>query len=178
MVFSIKHFSFTRTFTFVMLAMMMQGYINNCCAQNDTLQEGFIHMPLAFTSANSGWLASFDLDGDRINDSISFDYTGGVHCCYLINIRLSSDQMLRKFPFEMDGGYIAGVDNSQPEQFDIRDTDGDGLPEVLMKIQTYNLRPYPIPKKWKRKYKISTNHIIIEYDNGKLITRDQNPKSK
>ncbi len=161
-----------RTIAFLLMFSAIFGCIHVCKAQKDTLNEAIIHPPLDLNLGLTNWLYSFDLDGDNINDSITFDYTGGAHCCYLIDIRLSSEKILRTYPFEMDGGYIGGVDNSLPEQFDIRDIDQDGLPEILMRIQTYNLRPYPIPKKWKRKYGIKTNKIIIEYSNGRLLTRD------
>jgi hypothetical protein len=121
---------------------------------------------------NSNWLIKFDIDGDGLSDPVSFDYTEGVHCCYRIHITLSSDNIERNFPFELDGGYLAGVDITQPERFDIRDIDNDGLPEIFMKIQTYNGMLYPIPKKWKRLYGIKTNNIIIEYAKDRLIVHD------
>jgi hypothetical protein len=120
----------------------------------------------------SNWLDQFDIDGDKINDHIYFNYSGGGHCCYKINIILSSDNKERKLPFEMDGGYISGVDNSQPDQFDIRDIDNDGLPEILMRIQTYNDETDLIPTKWTTDFRIKTNYIVIEYNKGQLITRD------
>lgn len=118
------------------------------------------------------WLNSFDIDGDRIKDQIGFNFSGGGHCCYKINIVLSSDKIERKFPFEMDGGYVGGVDNSQPNQFDIRDIDADNLPEIIMQIQTYNNKKSSLPKKWKKKYGITNNYIVIEYTNKKLLVRD------
>ncbi len=127
---------------------------------------------------HSNWLDTFDLDGDRINDHISFDFSGGAHCCYKINIRLSSDKKERKFPFETDGGYEGGVDNSQPDQFDIRDTDGDGLPEIVMRIQTYNGNAEKIPKKWKRDYGIKSHYIVIEYAEGEIRIRDYTSKDE
>jgi len=121
----------------------------------------------------STWLEQFDLDGDGKNDYIGYEFTGGGHCCYKIEVTLSSDEIERKFPFEMDGGYVGGLDNSNPQQFDIRDIDNDGLPEILMEIATYNGSPYPIPKSWKKKFGIKSHHIVIEYEKGKLIVRDQ-----
>jgi len=126
---------------------------------------------------NSNWLDKFDFDGDSINDHIYFDFSGGAHCCYKIKIVLSSDNMERKFPFEMDGGYIGGVDNSQPDQFDIRDIDNDGLPEILMRIQTYNGESGTIPAKWNIDYGIKSNFIVIEYTGGQIKTSDYKPKT-
>ncbi|PIY06007.1 MAG: hypothetical protein COZ21_03480 [Bacteroidetes bacterium CG_4_10_14_3_um_filter_31_20] len=126
-------------------------------------------------TANSNWLDKFDFDGDSLNDHIYFDFSGGAHCCYKINIVLSSDNTERKFPFEMDGGYIGGVDNSQPDQFDIRDIDSDGLPEILMRIQTYNGESGTIPAEWNIDYGIKSNFIVIEYTAGQLKTRDYKP---
>jgi hypothetical protein len=124
-------------------------------------------------STKSRWMEQFDFDGDGQNDYINYEFTGGGHCCYKIKVTLSSDQMERKFPFEMDGGYVGGLDISNPHQFDIRDIDNDGLPEILMEIATYNGSPYPIPKNWKKKYGIKSHHIVIEYEKGKLIVKDQ-----
>lgn len=120
------------------------------------------------------FLSKFDLDGDGVNDRINFDFSGGAHCCYKISIILSSDRTERTYPFQMDGGYVgtAGIDNSKPYQFDIRDADGDGLPEILMQIQTYNGIAQKIPRKWRRKYHITGNHIMIEYENCRLEVKD------
>ena len=123
-------------------------------------------------TANSNWLDQFDIDGDKNNDHIYFDFSGGAHCCYKINIVLSSDKIERKFPFEMDGGYIGGIDNSQPEQFDIRNIDNDVLPEILIRIQMYNGEADSIPLKWQKDYGIKSNHIVIEYVGGQLKTKD------
>lgn len=120
----------------------------------------------------SNWLHTFDLDGDKINDDIYFDFTGGAHCCYHISIKLSSNQTVYEYPFDMDGGYLVGVDNSWPEKFDIQDYDHDGLPEIRMMIQTYNGELEKIPARWKQKYKIKSNTILFEYEDGKLILHD------
>jgi hypothetical protein len=120
----------------------------------------------------SNWLKSFDLDGDKINDDIYFDYSGGAHCCYHIHIKLSSNQFVYSYPFEMDGGYLFEVDNSWPDKFDIQDYDKDGLPEIKMMIQTYNGEATKIPTAWSRKYKIKSNTILFEYEKDKLIIHD------
>lgn len=125
---------------------------------------------------NSNWLQSFDLDGDKINDTISFDYTGGGHCCHKISIILSSNNIEYKYPFEMDGGYMFGVDNSKPEQFSISDMDKDNLAEITMKIETYNNEVHPISKEWGIKYGIKTNFIIIEFNGKELVVKDNNLK--
>lgn len=122
--------------------------------------------------AKTNWLNNFDFDGDHQIDSISFDYTGGAHCCYHISIKLSSTKKFYHYPFEMDGGYMFDVDNSWPDKFDIQDYDKDGLPEIKMKIQTYNGEIAKIPLKWKTTYHIKSNTILIEYEKEKLITRD------
>lgn len=123
--------------------------------------------------AHYNWLNSFDLDGDNINDKISFTFSEGAHCCYKIFITLSTDKKEQSFPFEMDGGYISGVDNSWPDQFNISNIDSDSLPEITMKIQSYNWELSPIPKKWQKKYGIKTNFIVFQYEKGKLTVSDQ-----
>lgn len=134
-----------------------------------------IHMS---DSVEINWLNAFDLDGDGANDNIFFDFSGGAHCCYKIHIALSSDDKVRSFPFEMDGGYLIGVDNSNPSQLDIQDIDNDGRPEILMRIQTYNEKAYPIPLRWKLRYGLKTNNIVFEYENGKIRVMDRQVKEK
>ena len=68
------------------------------------------------------------------------------------------------------------VDSTLPEQFAIRDFDKDGLPEIFMKIETYNSENYPIPKKWLHQYGIKTNLILFDFSNGKLICKDYKPE--
>ena len=122
--------------------------------------------------ANYNWLHSFDLDGDKINDKISFSFSEGAHCCYKINVILSSDKNEQQFPFEMDGGYPMGVDDSQPEQFNISNIDSDSLHEITMKIGSYNGELSPITKEWQKEYGIKTNYIVIQYQNGELRVSD------
>src|SRR5690349_14031592 len=93
--------------TFVLFAFCL----SNVVAQEKPISDDF--------------LSKFDLDGDGVNDRINFDFSGGAHCCYKISIVLTSDKIERNYPFQMDGGYVGGVDNSKPHQFDIRDVDGD-----------------------------------------------------
>jgi hypothetical protein len=125
------------------------------------------------------WLQSFDIDGDGKKDNIDFEFSRGAHCCYKIEITLSKSKKTVKFPFEMDGGYVGGsIDNRHPWHFDIRDIDNDGLPEILMRIETYSYHVYPIPKKWQKRYGFKTNFIVIEYEKGKLKVRDQKKSEK
>lgn len=118
------------------------------------------------------WLDSFDIEGDGSSDHIYFDYTAGGHCCYKINIKLSSEKEIYHFPFLMDGGYIFGVDSGQPNQFYIKDIDQDGLPEILMQIETYNAKEEKINSDFTKEYGIKTNRIVIQYAMGKIQVSD------
>jgi|GEM_PF-4009145 len=108
------------------------------------------------------YLRNRDLDGDGIADEILFDYSGGAHCCYTMSLQLSSQEDLLEYPFQMDGGYIFGVDGSNPHQFRIEDVDADGRMEIRMQIDMYNGRPAPWNKKWPRRYGIHQNDILFD----------------
>jgi hypothetical protein len=113
------------------------------------------------------------MDGDSISDFISFDYSGGAHCCYTLSLKLSSRKDTIHYPFEMDGGYGFGiVDGSNHDQFNIADYDNDGLPEIFLGHSTYNGEPYEIDKNWTKEYGIKTNYIIFDYVNGKIELSD------
>jgi hypothetical protein len=118
------------------------------------------------------WAARFDFDGNGMNDIVHSAYSGGAHCCYTIAIELSGSGRTYAFPFEMDGGYEFGLDLSRPSHFNIKDYDGDGLPEIFMEINTYNGEKYPLPVMWAQEYGIKTNHILIEYKNEEMTARD------
>lgn len=123
------------------------------------------------------YLQNRDFDGDKINDYLSFYYTGGAHCCYKMVLKLSSIEDTIKYPFEMDGGYGFGiVDGSQHDHFDIDDYDQDGLPEIFMGISTYNGEKFSIDPEWTSKYGIKTNYIIFNYIDGEIVLEDYDKK--
>jgi antitoxin component YwqK of YwqJK toxin-antitoxin module len=109
------------------------------------------------------YLTKHDLDGDDINDTITFDYSGGADCCYTMNIRLSCDSIVRKFPFEMDGGYLFGVDNTQPNQFRIVEGGRYRSPYVYMKIANYNNLTRKKRREWKKTYGIKTDQVQLYF---------------
>jgi hypothetical protein len=112
---------------------------------------------------------SSDFDGDGKEDELNFDYSGGAHCCYKLSVLLSSDSTPYNFPFDMDGHYTGGIDDSWPRHFNVADYDHDGLPEIFMEIQTYNseVNDVSFPE-----LGIFSNYIIIEYEKGKLRAKD------
>ncbi len=126
-------------------------------------------------SAVTPWTHSFDLDGDGQDDIIEVEYTGGAHCCYRLKVHLSSNRDTHKLPFQLDGGYIGGLDLSRPERFDIRITDGR-LPELVMEIETYNGEPQPIPADWTQRFSITTHRIAVGFSGGALRVRDWPPQ--
>lgn len=114
-----------------------------------------------------------DLDGDGIFDYIHFDYSGGAHCCYYLEVKLSSQSDTVKFPFPMDGGYPMGTpDGSSPYHFSIDDFLNNGLDAIYMKIYTYNGQPDSIPKEVQKKYKIKTHDILIYFEDDSLKVKD------
>ncbi|MBN1524140.1 MAG: hypothetical protein JW904_06655 [Spirochaetales bacterium] len=118
------------------------------------------------------YLSRFDFDNDNIHDTINYSYSGGAHCCYQISLFLSSSNTTQTFPFQIDGGYIGGFDDSKPDTFFIKDFDNDGLPEIYLKINTYNGDPIDIPIEWQEAYNIQTHYILIDYYNNKIRVID------
>lgn len=117
------------------------------------------------------WQQAFDLDGDGKKDKVNVAYTGGAHCCYRFSVDLSSTGQSHHLPFELDGGYVGGLDLSRPSHFGIRGTDGS-IPEIVMEISTYNGAPVPLPAQWRHRYGIDTHYVAIGFAEGKLRIRD------
>jgi hypothetical protein len=120
------------------------------------------------------WREAHDFDGDGQRDTVIDEFTGGGHCCYRLGVALSSTQKTVSLPFEMDGGYVGGLDLSQPDQFTIRTPDG-ALPELIMEIETYNGRPEPLNPAWKRRYGFKTHRVAVCFPGGKVRVRDYVP---
>jgi len=119
-------------------------------------------------------LSIYDFDNDGKADKIWTYYSHGAHCCYQIEILLSTTNKKHKLPFILDGNYRPELNLSLPHQFNIKDFESDGLPEIYMKIYTNRHIKYDIPKAIKQKYNIKTHHILVEFEKGKPIARDFN----
>jgi hypothetical protein len=153
-----------------------QGISKSIVEGNESFDSIFteVKSPIA---ESENYLNNRDFDGDNISDIISFRYTGGAHCCYIMSLKLSSKKDTIKYPFEMDGGFEFGiVDGSQHDQFNIDDFDQDGLAEIFMEISTYNGEKYPIKPEWTEKYGIKTNYIIFDYNEGEVVLFDYDRK--
>ena len=87
------------------------------------------------TITENNWNTKFDFDGDAINDSIAYSYSGGAHCCYKLTVYLSSGKKT-ELPFFIEGGYVL-FDLSDPGNFDIKDKDGDGVFEIVINLNHY-----------------------------------------
>jgi hypothetical protein len=98
----------------------------------------FLFVAISLQVSSQDFLEKWDFDQDGKNDSVYFEYTGGAHCCYNIRIKTSHDNKTWEFETNMDGGYVMGPDDSQPEHFNIMNYDADSAPEIFMETGTYN----------------------------------------
>ena len=122
-------------------------------------------------AADDDWTQRFDFDGDGRADRIEPTFTGGAHCCYRFAIILSSTGKTRRLPFEIDGGYVGGIDLSNPDQLDVR-RDANGRAELFLHIATYAGHPYPLPDDWKRSFGVTSHRIAVSFPNGRLRIRN------
>lgn len=120
------------------------------------------------------WTRSHDFDGDSRPDAITYTFSGGAHCCYRFTITPSSTGKEVTIPFELDGGYVGGLDLSQPERLTIV-RDARGVAELRMEIATYSGQPSPLPKAWRRTFGIRTHHVTVSLPGGRLAVRDTDP---
>jgi hypothetical protein len=117
------------------------------------------------------WTQAYDFDGDSKNDTIEVMFTGGAHCCYGLTVRLSATGTIYRVPFELDGGYVGGLDLSQPHRFTIC-TSPNGVPEFIMQIATYNGVEQPLPSVWTQLYGIRSHYIGVSFVHGHMQVRD------
>jgi len=124
--------------------------------------ESFEAFKSEYMAEKFNWSRAHDFDGDGIKDTLLYDYSDGAHCCYTFHIVFGGGKSKSvRIPFQMDGGYVGGVDLRRPDHFNVVPGNGTRLPMIFMEINTYNIDKYPIPAKWTRKYGIRTNYVCI-----------------
>jgi hypothetical protein len=123
-------------------------------------------------TAASHWRTAYDWDGDGVKDEVVTRFTGGAHCCYLVGVKLAAGSKTIMLPFRLDGG-LAPLEDlpSRPDRFSVVIDEG-GLPEMVMEIETYDGKPGPLDRSWKRVYGISTHRIAVAFRGGKVSARD------
>ena len=80
------------------------------------------------------------------------------------------------FPFDIEGGYIFGLDLSNPDQFSIGDFDHDGIPEVQLHIVYNGAGEGVLPAEWRNRYGISQPVVRIEFTGDSISVRDVKSK--
>lgn len=117
----------------------------------------------------------WDLDGDQQADSLFFIGNGGVHAYFYPRIVLSSDGVARSFPFiRLDMPYLQGQEvldkfgKNAGVQFVVYDADKDGGTDLYLNFDN----PFgSLPRQWKR-WGITTKHVLLSFDKGKLRVRN------
>ncbi|HLA55489.1 MAG TPA: hypothetical protein VK623_05290 [Flavobacterium sp.] len=136
----------------------------------------YLMLVFSFHGESLDWKTGYDFDGDGKNDTVSDAFSGGAHCCYLVSVYLTSNDSTIKIPFELDGGYVSGLDLSNPDNFFVKDYNADGLPDLFLHIHQYNGQESRIPRNITKKYKIKTNRIFVSFKNAKTNYWDFNNK--
>ncbi|MFT3699402.1 MAG: hypothetical protein QM831_40010 [Kofleriaceae bacterium] len=112
------------------------------------------------------WKVSYDFDGDHVPDMVTTAYSGGAHCCYKVSVGLSKSRTVVELPFELDGGYVTGLDLSRPS-FEIEVGD-NGIATFHMEIARYGLDYEPIPLEWTKTYGIHSHSIEVSLRDGHI----------
>ena len=115
------------------------------------------------------WTERFDFDGDGLRDRVVVSFSGGAHCCYTVAVETSRGRRVA-IPFELDGGYVGGLDLSRPDHFGVV-VDAGGVASFAMEIATYNGEALPIPRAWKRRWGIASHRIRVHLRDGRLRVR-------
>jgi len=119
------------------------------------------------TVSTDNWKTKFDFDGDRINDSIAYSFSGGAHCCYQLTAYLSSGKNV-ELPFFIEGGYVQ-FDLSDPDNFDIQDKDADKVFGIVINLNHYaENRSLEELNVLKKKFGFTSNKITVQLVDGIL----------
>jgi hypothetical protein len=113
-----------------------------------------------------------DFDGDGRDDRVTTEFTGGAHCCYRLTIELASGAK-HELPFELDGGYVFGLDTTFPERFNAADFTGDGHPDLCMQIATDDAVEEAVPREWIDRWHLRSRYVVVYFADGELEVRSR-----
>jgi hypothetical protein len=119
------------------------------------------------SASSAAWQDRYDLDGDGVRDRIEIGATGGAHCCYTLAIISGKTGARTELPFELDGGYIGGLDLSQPERFTVA-VAASGTARLILEVATYGGEPQPLPAAW-RALGVISHRIAVSFAGGLAI---------
>jgi len=120
---------------------------------------------------------NWDFDNDGINDDVYFVGTGGAHLYYFLRVILSSDQIVRDFPYLISDFPILPSNeestqsnfNPQKTFFTIFDIDEKNNNAIFIRLDDIS---FLVSKKILKSKKIKTNLIVLTFKNGKTILKD------
>ena len=120
---------------------------------------------------------NWDFDNDGINDEVCFIGTGGAHLYYFLRVILSSDQIVRDFPYlESDfpilpfGEELTKSDfNPQKTCFAVLDVDKNNSNAIFIRLDDIS---FFVSKKILKRQGVKTNLIVLTFKNGKAILND------
>jgi hypothetical protein len=125
------------------------------------------HGEPANASGALAWQDRYDLDGDGARDRIEVGFTGGAHCCYTLAIVSGRTGVRTELPFELDGGYVGGLDLSQPERFAVA-VAPSGVAHLVIEVATYGGEPQPLPAEWAA-LGVTSHRIAVSLTGGLTI---------
>jgi len=122
---------------------------------------------------------NWDFDNDGINDEVSFIGTGGAHLYYFLRIILSSDKIVRDFPY-LESDYPILPPNeeliktefspkSNSINFAVLDISKNNSNDIFIRLDNSS---FLTNKENLIEKGIKTNLVVITFRNSKLILRD------
>ena len=130
------------------------------------------------SSLTHDYSGNWDFDGDGKKDKLYLIGTGGAHLYFYLRIILSSDSLVRDFPFlEIDFPCLGTakelyefdiVRHSYP-QLVVSDFDSKGISEIYINASDL----HTLPKRWKRKG-VNSKRILLKYEKGDIVLENFN----
>jgi len=120
---------------------------------------------------------NWDFDNDGINDELYFVGTGGAHLYYFLKVILSSDKVVRDFPY-LDSDFPilpSGKELTQsgfnPENvyFAVFDINKNNRNAIFIRLDNSS---FWANKKILKSQGIQTNAIVVTFENGKTVLKD------
>jgi hypothetical protein len=134
-----------------------------------------IHYVYDETAHIHNYSHNWDFDNDGIHDEVYFVGTGGAHAYYFLRVILSSDRVVRNFPYLISdfpilpSGETVTQFNCNPQKTYFAVFSIDNSNAVFIRLDTIS---FALNKKILKRQGVKTNAVVVTFTNNTTMLND------
>ena len=165
--------------TYCILLILFIGRVGS--AQSNSFEEKYKENPTINYSYDENkqvhnYSNNWDFDNDGINDELYFVGTGGAHLYFFLRLILSSDKVVRDFPYLIsDYPILPSGENFNPKEdyFAVLDIKKNNNKAIFIRLDAPS---FFISTDILKRKRVKTNLIVLTLKNGKAVLKDFNER--